>query len=226
MRRHLHMKPILCVLFCIFTAAAWYQLFYLSKYTFGMSRYTISSYIETPIRIVHLSDLHGSQFGQNNQDLVDAVKREAPDLIFLTGDLIDDDTEDLSAVQSLIAALSQIAPVYASYGNHELDHQKTFTAISPRCIPRPGPRYWNRNGMRSRATVPNYALAGFIATVFPTATQKEMSNGKRKRIFWLPFRIPIYPHSCSLTSPSDGSARLWTHGISASYFLGTSMVAR
>ena len=44
----------------------------------------------------------------------------------LTGDLIDDDTEDLSAVQSLIAALSQIAPVYASYGNHELDHQKNF----------------------------------------------------------------------------------------------------
>lgn len=126
MRRHLHIKPILCVLFCIFTAAAWYQLFYLSKYTFGMSRYTISSYIETPIRIVHLSDLHGSQFGQNNQDLVEAVKREAPDLIFLTGDLIDDDTEDLSAVQSLIAALSQIAPVYASYGNHELDHQKNF----------------------------------------------------------------------------------------------------
>ena len=124
MRRH--MKPILCVLFCIFTAAAWYQLFYLSKYSFGVSRYTIPSYVEAPIRIVHLSDLHGSQFGQNNQDLVEAVKREAPDLIFLTGDLIDDDTEDLSEVQCFIATLSHIAPVYASYGNHELDHEKNF----------------------------------------------------------------------------------------------------
>ena len=38
---------------------------------------------------VQLSDLHGALFGENNQDLIDAVRAENPDYIFLTGDLLD-----------------------------------------------------------------------------------------------------------------------------------------
>lgn len=125
--RH-HIKPIFLVflLFFIIIAVAWYQLFYLSKYSFSISRYTVSLQIQKSIRIVQLSDLHGSQFGSNNQKLVDSVKRENPDLIFLTGDLINDDTPDISVALNLITNLSKIAPVYASYGNHELDYQNNF----------------------------------------------------------------------------------------------------
>lgn len=125
--RH-HIKPINLVflLFFIIIAVAWYQLFYLSKHGLTISRYTVSVQIQNSIRIIQLSDLHGSQFGSHNQKLIDSVKQEDPDLIFLTGDLINDDTPDISVALDLITSLSEIAPVYASYGNHELDYQKNF----------------------------------------------------------------------------------------------------
>ena len=45
------------------------------------------------LRIVQLSDLHNREFGKNNQRLYAAVKQAAPDLIFLTGDLVDEYAE-------------------------------------------------------------------------------------------------------------------------------------
>ena len=41
------------------------------------------------LRIVHLSDNHGKQFGEDNKALLKAVAQLKPDLIALTGDLID-----------------------------------------------------------------------------------------------------------------------------------------
>ena len=69
-------------------------------------------------RIVQLSDVHGASFGKNSQRLLKAVKRAAPDLIALTGDLADGDTQ-LNNVESLLNGLIRIAPVYYVSGNHE-----------------------------------------------------------------------------------------------------------
>lgn len=71
-------------------------------------------------RIVHLSDLHGAQFGENNAELIDAVKAAAPDYIFLTGDILDRFRETPhSYAADLCAALADIAPTYFVTGNHE-----------------------------------------------------------------------------------------------------------
>ena len=45
-------------------------------------------------KIVVLSDLHGAEFGEGNEDLLKAVAKQQPDLIAVTGDLIDEDTPD------------------------------------------------------------------------------------------------------------------------------------
>ena len=69
-------------------------------------------------RIVQLSDLHGRQFGTNNKRLLHRVQQLNPDLIAVTGDLLEEDIQ-LSQSLALLTALAQIAPTYFVTGNHE-----------------------------------------------------------------------------------------------------------
>ena len=75
------------------------------------------------LRIVQLSDLHNREFGQNNAELYKAVENASPDVIFLTGDLVDEyAAEPVPYTRSVGAALSAIAPTYYVTGNHEWAH--------------------------------------------------------------------------------------------------------
>ena len=70
------------------------------------------------LKIVQLSDLHNAEFGENNEKLLRKVAAAEPDLIAVTGDLIDGDRAD-SYVRELMTGLAAIAPVYYVTGNHE-----------------------------------------------------------------------------------------------------------
>lgn len=101
--------------------------FYSSKYRLCVSYYTVdNSKLSGSIRIVQLSDLHNRVFGAHNQDLVDTVEKQHPDLILITGDLVNSSTENTKTAVELIAQLCEIAPVYLSLGNHELEHQAVY----------------------------------------------------------------------------------------------------
>lgn len=91
------------------------------------THYELDTEVTAPIRIVQLTDLHGRLFGENNEQLVDLISKQNPDLIFMTGDMFDYDNEDLTVAKELISALSNIAPVYYSYGNHEVEWMSTFS---------------------------------------------------------------------------------------------------
>lgn len=70
--------------------------------------------------IVQLSDLHGAEFGEHNEDLIRRVREAGPDYIFLTGDLVDRYRQTpRSYAVSLCEALAEIAPTYFVTGNHE-----------------------------------------------------------------------------------------------------------
>lgn len=70
--------------------------------------------------IVQISDLHGAEFGENNQDLLEKVRAAQPDYIFLTGDLQDQYRQTPRSYSvNLGRALAQIAPAYFVTGNHE-----------------------------------------------------------------------------------------------------------
>ena len=69
-------------------------------------------------RVVQLTDLHGKQFGKDNARLIAAVKAAQPDLIAITGDMIDREST-IADFTPLIDGLVQIAPVYYVTGNHE-----------------------------------------------------------------------------------------------------------
>ena len=70
------------------------------------------------LRIAHLSDLHGHEYGENSADLLAMVAEQEPDLIVLTGDLIDQNSQ-ITMVSALAKGLVSIAPTYYVTGNHE-----------------------------------------------------------------------------------------------------------
>ena len=71
-------------------------------------------------RIVQVSDLHDAQFGEHQQRLIKKVEQANPDVIFLTGDLIDSNRYNLEQSLQAVRAFVDIAPVYYVLGNHEV----------------------------------------------------------------------------------------------------------
>lgn len=69
-----------------------------------------------------ISDLHNRFLGDGNQDLIQAVKDLSPDLVLMDGDMINEDTDDISNLVDLASVLGTIAPVYYALGNKEMDH--------------------------------------------------------------------------------------------------------
>ena len=71
-------------------------------------------------RIVVLSDLHGAEFGADNQELFQAVAEQSPEYIFYLGDLEDKYRGPQPGYAEAVAAgLTAIAPTYYVTGNHE-----------------------------------------------------------------------------------------------------------
>ena len=69
--------------------------------------------------IAHISDLHNAEYGKNNEKLIDILKSESPDIIAITGDLIDSNNTDLEVAISFAQQAAKIAPCYFVAGNHE-----------------------------------------------------------------------------------------------------------
>ncbi len=81
-----------------------------------------SGNVVSNIRIVCLSDMHLKEFGEDNEKLVYEVKKLAPDIIAIVGDMnMENQPDNYQSVISLCKNLDEIAPVYYSLGNHEID---------------------------------------------------------------------------------------------------------
>ena len=69
--------------------------------------------------IAQISDLHNAEFGDENKDLLVLLSQIKPDVIALTGDLIDSRQTDIEIALDFAGKAAQIAPVYYVTGNHE-----------------------------------------------------------------------------------------------------------
>lgn len=69
-------------------------------------------------KIVHLSDLHGHEYGEGNEELLSLIREQKPDLIVVTGDVIDQESQ-MEIIPALAKGLAAIAPSYYVTGNHE-----------------------------------------------------------------------------------------------------------
>ena len=70
-------------------------------------------------RIAQVSDLHNAEFGKSNTELIELLSEHEPDIIVITGDLIDAGHTDIEIAFDFIKQAVQIAPVYFVTGNHE-----------------------------------------------------------------------------------------------------------
>ena len=70
-------------------------------------------------RIAQVSDLHNAEFGEGNSKLLELLSRTDPDIIVLTGDLIDSRQTDIEIALTFAREALKIAPVYYISGNHE-----------------------------------------------------------------------------------------------------------
>ena len=95
--------------------------------------YCVDADVKEPVRIVHLTDLHSYEFGESNSILVEQVAKQEPDLILMTGDMLDRSDENADVVCALVEKLTPLAPVYYSYGNHEYtwmnNHKESLTPV-------------------------------------------------------------------------------------------------
>ncbi len=69
--------------------------------------------------IVQVSDLHNRRFGAENARLLEAIRAASPDILVITGDLIDSRRTNVDAAVEFLTRAVEIAPVYYSTGNHE-----------------------------------------------------------------------------------------------------------
>ena len=70
-------------------------------------------------RIAQVSDLHNACFGEGNAKLIELLSQTEPDIIVLTGDLIDSRNTDVETALDFARQAVEIAPVYYVSGNHE-----------------------------------------------------------------------------------------------------------
>lgn len=70
-------------------------------------------------KVLHISDLHNKMFGKNQDYLIKKIKASSPDIIVITGDLIDRRRFDLDTAVCFINKAVDIAPIYYVSGNHE-----------------------------------------------------------------------------------------------------------
>ncbi|RUL47784.1 metallophosphoesterase [Lysinibacillus antri] len=71
-------------------------------------------------RITQVSDLHDAVFGDNQDKLVKKVQATNPDVIFITGDVIDSNRYDLQQSMAAVKQFVELADVYYVIGNHEV----------------------------------------------------------------------------------------------------------
>ena len=70
-------------------------------------------------RIAHISDLHNTEIGANNEKLISMLKNAEPDMIAITGDLIDSRNTNVETALQFAEKAIKIAPCYYVSGNHE-----------------------------------------------------------------------------------------------------------
>lgn len=76
-------------------------------------------------KVLHITDLHNSRFGEKNMRLADKINELSPDYIIVSGDCLDRFSKSGDAFTELLENLGGKYPVYYSLGNHDVIVRRT-----------------------------------------------------------------------------------------------------
>lgn len=109
---------LLFLLLCLLVLGEMYR----EQHRFCVTHYEVHAarFPELDGKIVFLSDLHNHVYGRKNEELLEAVKAEQPDLILIGGDmLVGKEEVRYQEALDLVRQLPKLCPVYYASGNHE-----------------------------------------------------------------------------------------------------------
>ena len=119
-KRKVKLIILLCIILIGLTLVIWTMW---GNTALVVSEFSISSdRLPVPFagfRIAQVSDLHNAEFGENNAKLLQLLCECQPDMIAITGDLIDANHTDIETALAFANEAVKIAPVYYVSGNHE-----------------------------------------------------------------------------------------------------------
>jgi len=107
--------PFLATLLTICCTAILY-----GNYHLVVTEYDIDLGLNEDLKIVQISDLHNQIFGINESVLLNKIKEQEPDIIVVTGDVVDGHHTSYTIAESFFKGAVEICPVYYVTGNHEV----------------------------------------------------------------------------------------------------------
>lgn len=115
--RRLLFYILIAVLFVLTTWTIWGNTaLMVSTTTISSSRIPASF---SGFRIAQVSDLHNAEFEENNGRLLELLSKTEPDIIVITGDLVDAQHTNITTALDFAKEVVRIAPAYYVTGNHE-----------------------------------------------------------------------------------------------------------
>ena len=107
---------------CVAAAIVVIMCNYIGNRSFRETFYSVSSIkVDSRVRVLQLSDLHKSSYGKDNKKLIERVRDLEPDIIILSGDIVNSAKKHIDYAENLGRELSKIAPSYYVYGNNEVE---------------------------------------------------------------------------------------------------------
>lgn len=85
-------------------------------------------------KIAVVSDLHNAEFGKENSQIIKIIEKAKPDMIAITGDLVDSKRLDIDVAITLVQKLMKIAPCYYVTGNHEAWIGQRFSELERKLL--------------------------------------------------------------------------------------------
>ena len=126
------MKKMVIKIFIIFAVCSSLIIgycIYFSYYKVNVTDYEISSTkINNDVEIVMIADMHDYHCKVKNQT-ANNIEQLNPDIHLCVGDIIDNNSSDDESTIEFLESLTEIADVYFSLGNHELEYSDSKQLI-------------------------------------------------------------------------------------------------